>query len=93
MIKLSNCVFNALCLAFSAVFLVLCMLCSARTAAENERAAEYREEIERLKTENRILYVRAQCEMSLEELERRAIEELGMQHLSSEQIIYIEYIG
>ena len=93
MTKLSNSVFNALCVAFSAVFLVLCMLCSAQRAAENERAAMYREEIERLKTENRVLYVQNQCEMSLEELERYALEELGMQRLSPRQIIYIEYIG
>lgn len=93
MSKVSNSVFNALCLAFSAVFLVLCMLCSAQRAAENERAAVYREEIERLKTENRIMYVESQCQMPLEELERYALEELGMQHLSTGQIIYIEYIG
>lgn len=93
MSKVSNSIFNALCLAFSAVFLVLCMLCSAQRAAENERAAMYREEIERLKAENRIMYVESQCQMPLEELERYALEELGMQHLRAEQIICIEYIG
>ncbi len=93
MTKVSNSVFNALCIAFSAVFLVLCMLCSAQSAAENERAALYRKELDILKTENRLLYVRSECSMSLEELEKYALENLGMQRLSPEQIFYIEYIG
>ena len=93
MTKISNSVFNAVCLIFSAVLLVLCMLCSAQRAAENERAASYREEIESLEKENRLLYVKSESGMSLEELERYAIEKLGMQHLSPRQIFYIEYIG
>ena len=93
MAKITNSVFNALCVAFSAVFLVLCMLCSAQRAAENERVAQYKKEVDKLKTENQVLYVQNQCYMSLEELEKYALETLGMQRLNPSQIFYIEYIG
>ena len=85
--------FCAVCLVFSTCLLVLGLLCGIRTTEVNDRAAGLEREIAALKTENEIL--RAACEnsISLEELERIATEELGMQRCTPEQIYIIELPG
>ena len=82
--------FGAVAAVFSAVLLVLSLLCAVETAAVNDRAAALEKENERLKTENQILQTRLDNSLSLEELEAYALEELGMQRPAPGQIRTIE---
>ena len=82
--------FRAICIGFSLVLLVSALLGSIRLAALNEELTGLEKSLKTLKEENRVLQARVESSLSLEELERRATEELGMQRLSPGQIIYID---
>ena len=88
--------FNAVAVLFSALLLVMSLLCAVETAEVNDQAAALEKENERLKTENQILQTRLDNSLSLEELEAYALEELGMQRPAPGQIRTIElteYLG
>ena len=89
--RTSALLFNTIAALFSAVLLVLSLLCAVETAAVNDRATALKMENERLKTENQILQARLDNSLSIAELERRALEELGMQRPNQGQIQTIEY--
>ena len=78
--------FRAICLCFSVLLLVLSLLWDIRLAALNDLAAGKKRETERLKAENARLLARCESSLSLEEIERYAVEELGMQRLCAEQM-------
>ena len=65
------------------------LLCGIRLAAVNDLAAERKKEVEELKAENARLLARCESSLSLEEIERYAVEVLGMQRLSGEQIVRV----
>lgn len=87
--KLSFSLFIAVVFIFSAFITVLSLLASIRLNALGDSAGRLSRMAEELEKENRQLAAQAEAVMSLEELERYAIEVLGMQHCKSEQIIYI----
>ena len=87
--KLQECLFQAICFCFSAVLLVMTLLCSIRQAAVSEQSLRMQQETERLRDENAILRSRYEQSVSLEEIERYASRVLGMQRCSAGQIIYI----
>ena len=87
----SELLFNTIAALFSALLLVLSLLCAVETAAVNDRAAALKKENESLKTENQILQARLDNSLSIAELERRALEELGMQRPNPGQIRIIDY--
>lgn len=89
----SRLLFRAVCLSFSALLVLLSLLCGIRTTAVNDRAAQLKKEISALESENEILRAEYDSILSLEELERLAIEELGMQRCTPEQIQIIELPG
>ena len=82
--------FRAVCLAFSALLLALSLTTAARTTEANDRAAALQTEIAALRTENEILLARCESAVSLETLERYALGELGMQPARSDQIVRID---
>lgn len=82
--------FRAICIGFSLLLLVSALLGAIRLAALSEELNTLEKTLKTLKEENRVLHARVESSLSLEELERRAIEELGMQRLSPGQIIYID---
>ena len=88
--RTSELLFNAIAALFSAVLLVLSMLCAVELAAVNDQAAALEKENERLKTENQILQTRLDNSLSLAELERYAVDVLGMQRPAPGQIRTIE---
>ena len=88
--RTSELFFNTIAALFSALLLVLSLLCAVETAAVNDQAAALEKENERLKTENQILQTRLDNSLSLEELETYALEELGMQRPAPGQIRTIE---
>lgn len=88
--RVNGILFRAICIGFSLVLLVSALLGAIRLAALNEELNALEKSLKALKEENRVLQAKVESSLSLEELERRAIEELGMQRLSPGQIIYIE---
>lgn len=82
--------FRVICISFSLALLVSALLGSIRLAALNEELTGLEKSLKTMKEENRVLQARVESSLSLEELERRATEELGMQRLSPGQIIYID---
>ena len=88
--KLSFSLFVAVVFVFSAFITVLSLLASIKLNALGDSAARLSEMAAELEKENRQLSAQAETVMSLEELERYAIDKLGMQHCTSEQIIYID---
>lgn len=70
--------------------LVMSLLCSIRVTAVNDRAARLERENAALEAEIAVQTARAESRLSLEELERYAVEKLGMQRCSPGQIILIE---
>ena len=81
--KTSALFFNTIAALFSAVLLVLSLLCAVETAAVNDRAAALKKENERLKTENQILQARLDNSLSIAELERRSDAEAAELRLKS----------
>lgn len=66
--------------------LVLSLITAAETAAVNDLAAELKTEIDKIKSENELLSIKLNMSVGLEEIERYAIDVLGMQHLRPEQV-------
>ena len=85
--------FQILCVAASLLLLVMSLLYGVRITALNQQATAAKASVEALREENEILRVRAADSCSLEEIERRAREELGMQSLSAEQIVRTDFAG
>ena len=81
--------FASIGLGFSALLLVLALLCSIQATAVNDRAAALERETAALRLENERLRARCEERLSLAEIERYAVEELGMQYLSADQIVLV----
>ena len=88
--QINEILFRAVCLCAAALLLVISLLCSIRVTAVNDRAARLERENTALEAEIAVLAARAESRLSLEELERYAVEKLGMQRLSPGQVILIE---
>ncbi len=82
--------FRAVCLIASVLLVVLFLLTSIDVTAERDAQRRLLREIEALSDENELLRARAESQLSLTEIERRAREELGMQPLSPGQIEYLD---
>ena len=91
--KSGEVLFRVLCVSISTVLLVMSLLYGVRVTALNQQAAAAKTKVESLREENEILRVREAHVWSLEEIERRAREELGMQSLSAEQIVRTDFAG
>lgn len=88
--RLGETLFRAVCLGFSLLLLVGSLLYGIRIAALNDAAAESKQRVETLREENAYLLARCESSLSLEEIERYAVEELGMQRLCGEQMIRVK---
>lgn len=83
-------VFSSILLFFSALVIVLSLLAAARTAELRDKSEKLSTEIHEIKRENILLKSRCDNEVSLDYLERYATNVLGMQHISPNQIFYLE---
>lgn len=88
--KVSGIMFRAVCIGFSFLLLVAALLGSIELASVNEELTTLERELKTLKEESRILRAEYESSLSLAELERYAIDELGMQRVNPGQIIYID---
>ncbi len=84
--KLNEGFFTLICLAFSALLLVLYLMTSADVTAEKDKRSALAREVQSLADENELLRARVEAQLSLAEIERRARQELGMQPCSPGQI-------
>lgn len=88
--RLGRILFRIICIGFSLLLLVGTLMGSIELAAMNEELTALEQELSELKNDKRILQARYESSLSLEELERYAKEELGMQTLKPSQIFYID---
>lgn len=84
--RLRESFFRAVCLLFSGLLLVLLLMTDIDTAKEKDRQRRLSREVQSLTEENEVLRARAEAQLSLSEIERRAREELGMQPCSAGQL-------
>lgn len=88
--KVSSAVFVGILFGFSAVMLVFSLFASIKLTALNDSAARLDKETAAIEEENRALSAQyGQC-ASIEEIEKYAVEVLGMQRCTAEQIEYID---
>lgn len=85
--------FKTVCVLFSAAALILSLLGSVRAAGLSRQIEVLEAAVAQAEEENRRLRLRADTAMGLEELERYAVEVLGMQTPTAGQMIYIDYLG
>ena len=84
--KTAEALFGAICLGAAAALLVLSLLGAVRLTRLNDEALSLEREIRALREENARSRVLCESGVDLEELERRAIQELGLQHRRAEQL-------
>ena len=89
--QLNESLFRAICLAFSAVVLILFLLTTIDTAAERDKRGKLSREVQQLSEENERLRSQVQSRCSPGEIERYAREILGMQQASPGQIVYLPF--
>ena len=88
--KISASLFLAIILMFSAFLAVLSLFSSIKLASLGDEAVRLTREAETLRVENELLATKVEAAASLEYLERYAIDVLGMQHCTPDQIVYID---
>jgi cell division protein FtsL len=88
--QVNEILFRAVCLCAAALMLLMSLLCSIRVTAVNDGAARLERENAALEAELAVLTARMESNLNLEELERYAVEKLGMQRCGPDQIILIE---
>ncbi len=84
--RVSNTLFVLVLFAFSASLAVLSLFASIKLAALNDTAAKLTKSINQLTEENAILLAATEKTVSMEELERYALDRLGMCRCTPEQI-------
>lgn len=90
--RVSYSMFIAVIFCFSAVMLVFSLLASIKLAALNDTAAKLINETKALEEENKILTAEYEKLINIEEIEKYAVEVLGMKRPTADQIEYIKYI-
>ncbi len=93
--RLNSALFLAVCAAFSAAALVLTLLCSVELTRLSGETSALEQRLEQARAESGRLRAELETCISLQELERRAVEELGMQTPGAGQIYHIaaEQVG
>ena len=91
--RICELLFWSICVTTATLLLVLSLLGAARLTGLSDEAGRLEREIHSLETENRRLHAAYESSLDLGEIERRAAEELGMQHVSPAQIARIPYRG
>ncbi len=88
--RVSAALFAVVVFSFSAVLLVLSLLAAIRLAALNDTALRLTAETKELREESAMLLAQYEQCVSIDEIERYAVEELGMRRCTPEQIEYID---
>ena len=91
--RASTLAFRVICLGFSALLLVMTLFTHIRLVRTQSRIAELEAAITRAENEQIQLQIKTASALDLSELERRAVQELGMRRPEPGQIVEIEYLG
>ena len=91
--KLFAQLFRAVCLGFSAILLVLALFGQIRLVKTENRVEALQQTVADAENERVLLKIRLNETLPLAELERRAVQELGMRRPEPGQIVTIEYQG
>ena len=91
--RLAALLFRAVCLGFSALMLVLSLFWHIRLVRCEARLAVLNAAVAAAENERVLLETELAAQVSLEALERYAVQTLGMQHPTQGQIIRIEPAG
>jgi len=91
--RVSALAFRVICLGFSALLLVMTLFTHIRLVRTQSRIGELEEAITRAENEQIQLQIKTASALDLSELERRAVQELGMRRPEPGQIVEIEYLG
>jgi cell division protein FtsL len=91
--KASELAFRVICLGFSALLLVMTLFTHIQLVRTQSRIAELEAAITRAENEQIQLQIKTASALDLSELERRAVQELGMRRPEPGQIVEIEYLG
>lgn len=89
--QLSEQLFRAVCLVFSAILLVMALFGQIRLVKTESHIESLENAIADAENERVVLQIRLNEALPLEELERRAVQELGMRHPEPGQIVTIDY--
>ena len=89
--QLSEQLFRAVCLGFSALLLVMALFGQIRLVKTESRIESLENAIADAENERVVLQIRLNEALPLEELERCAVQELGMRHPEPGQIVTIDY--
>lgn len=82
--------FAAVVFPFSAIMLILSLLCSIKLSAVNDSISKLDTQCSELMVENEQLTAEYENMAAIDKLEKYAVEVLGMQHCMASQIEYIE---
>ena len=91
--RLSDLLFRVVCVLFSAALLVLALFSQIRTVRAETRIEALEKALADAENEKILLQIKTDSALSLEELERRAVTELGMRRPEPGQLRVIEYLG
>lgn len=86
-------IFTALVTFFAVCLLVLSLMTAVKTAKVNDSAAALEKKLAAIREENERLETETEMKMSLEEVEREAMDKLGMQHVQPQQVVVLELEG
>ena len=91
--RLSALLFRAICLGFSTLLLVLTLLWQIRLTALHSELRTLERELREAEDQKVYVQMRQSAQLTLEELERIALQELGMQRPEPGQIIEAQIAG
>ncbi len=90
---ISELLFRVVCVSFSAALLAASLFCQIRTVRAESRIEKLERALADAENEKVLLQIKTDSALSLEELERRAVTELGMRRPEPGQVRVIEYPG
>lgn len=85
--------FRLVCLSFSGLLLVLALFWQIRLVRTEARITALETAIAEAEDENARLIIREESSLTLETLERVAVQELGLQHPVEGQIFVMDSLG
>lgn len=91
--KTSSIAFRMICILFSTVLALMTLRCGVELTVQSERIDRLQQEEKTLLEENERLRVRLSCSIDLEELEKYAVQVLGMQPCQGGQVHVIHSVG
>ncbi len=81
-------VFRAVCVAISLIMLLLTLICRVEIMHAEQNISALEKNISLAESTAELLTVRNENRISLSEIERRAVEELGMHRPTAEQLFF-----